>query len=112
MTSLLNSGLCTKDIYSFVCGQADLCVTLDIPDWTTTRSAMSNKIRDLTRTLKNDYKLKSDLEKELLQKLNADSPTPEPGKVPSRSVQPLISTFMSDKSKDSVESQSHRKHSL
>ena len=42
----------------------------------------------------------------------ADSPTSEPGKVPSRSVQPLISAFMSEKSKDSVESQSQRKHSL
>ena len=42
----------------------------------------------------------------------ADSPTSEPGKAPSRFVQLLISAFMSEKSKDSVESQSQRKHSL
>jgi len=35
MRNLLSSGLCTRDIYSFACSQADLCTTVAIPDKTT-----------------------------------------------------------------------------
>ena len=73
MTSLLNSGLCTRDIYSFVCAQVDLCTTLEVPDWTTVKCAMRNKIRDLTHTLKNDHELKNKLEKELLHQMKGKS---------------------------------------
>ena len=66
MKSLLQSGLCTKDIYSFVCTQADLCETLDSPDWTTVRSAMHNKIRDIQQTLKNEHRQRNKLEKKVL----------------------------------------------
>ena len=53
--------------------QVDQCVTLSVLDWTTVRSAMKNKIRDLTRTLKNDHRIKNKLEKELLNHLNGKS---------------------------------------
>ena len=51
METLLNMGLCTRDIYSFVCSQADLCESIVEPDRNTINSAMKIKIRDLKQTL-------------------------------------------------------------
>ena len=66
MQSLLQAGLSTRDIYSFACNQADLCTTLEVPDWTTVKSAMKNKIRDIDLTMKNDHRIKNKLEKDLM----------------------------------------------
>ena len=47
MRDLLTAGLCTRDIYSFACAQADICTTISEPDKTTVLSAMRTKIQDL-----------------------------------------------------------------
>ena len=45
MEKLLDSGLCTRDIYSFACNQADTCETIIDPDESTIKCAMKMKIR-------------------------------------------------------------------
>ena len=73
MKKLLKSGLCTRDVYSFVCSQADLCETLYKPDESTVKSAMRMKIRDLIQTLKNDHRQKRLKENKLLIELGGRS---------------------------------------
>ena len=73
LEDLLNMGLCTRDVYSFACTQADLCTTLEDLDWTTIRSAMKLKIRDLKQTLKDIHLRRRKLERELLQEFNGNS---------------------------------------
>ena len=66
MKDLLGRGLCTRDIYSFACSQADLCVTFVDPDQSTVKSAMKMKIRDLIQTIKIEHRRRRKKEKELL----------------------------------------------
>ena len=73
MEKLLNVGLCTRDVYSFACNQADLCETISDPDESTIRSAMKTKIRDLTQTLKNDHRRRRKIEIKLLEELGGRS---------------------------------------
>ena len=56
MKNLLEKGLCTRDIYSFACTQADLCVTTADLDISTVKCAMKMKIRDLVQTIKNNHR--------------------------------------------------------
>ena len=51
LKELLGNGLCMRDIYSFACTQADLCENVGDLDWTTIKSAMRTKIRDLKQNL-------------------------------------------------------------
>ena len=71
--TLLKMGLCTGDIYAFVCSQTDLCVSNSTPDRGTVTKAMRAKIRDITQTLKNDHREKKVKEKELLRLLGGRS---------------------------------------
>ena len=73
MKELLGNGLCTRDIYSFACAQADLCVNIGDPDWTTIKSAMRTKIRDLKLNLKLNHRERRKNESKLLQMLGGDS---------------------------------------
>ena len=73
MEKLLDSGLCTRDIYSFACNQADTCETISDPDESTSKCAMKMKIRDLTQTLKNDHRRRRNIEMKLLEELGGRS---------------------------------------
>ena len=73
MRDLLASGLCTRDIYSFACAQADICTTTSDIDGTTVVSAMRSKIRDLKQTLKNNHRQRRRLEEELHKSLGGHS---------------------------------------
>ena len=70
---LLEMGLCTRDVYSFACKQIDLCATLMNPDWSTVRSAMKLKIRDLNQLLKEEHRKRRKKERELLEEFNGNS---------------------------------------
>ena len=71
--SLLSKGLCTRDIYSFVCIQTDLCEVNTTLDRDTITSAMQAKIRDIKEALGVHYKVKKRQEDELLRKLDGNS---------------------------------------
>ena len=73
MRNLLEHGLCTRDIYSFICSQADLCVTNSDPDRVTMKNAMKKKIQDLVQTIKNDHRKRRHCEKQLLRLVNGRS---------------------------------------
>ena len=73
MKRLLELGLCTRDIYSFACSQADLCDTVCGLNETTIRSAMRGKIRDIIQTLKNYHRLRRKKEMELLKAMGGRS---------------------------------------
>ena len=73
MRDLLEAGLCTRDIYSFACGQADICTTIFEPDNSTIVSAMRTKVRDLKQALKDDYRVRRRLEGELHKALGKRS---------------------------------------
>ena len=73
MRDLLSSGLCTRDIYSFACSQADLCTTVLDPDRSTITSAMRTKIRDLKQTLKINHRNRRQLEEELHNQIGGRS---------------------------------------
>ena len=73
MEDLLKRRLCTRDIYSFACSQADICVTTSDLDWSTIKSAMLTKIRDLRQTLKDDHRIRRMREKDLLTQLGRRS---------------------------------------
>ena len=69
LEDLLGMGLCTRDIYSFACTQADLCTAINDPDLTTIWSDMRSKIRDLKQSLKEDHLTRRRKERELLIQL-------------------------------------------
>ena len=69
METLLEKGLCTKDIYSFACTQADLCEIVGDLDKATINFAMKNKIRDLRQVLKTYHRQRRKCEGELLKTL-------------------------------------------
>ena len=73
MKDLMKHGLCTKDIYSFACTQADLCAVISDPDKSTIGSAMRTKIRDLKQLLKNDHRQRRQKERELLIQMGGRS---------------------------------------
>ena len=73
MRDLTEHGLCTRDIYSFACSQADLCATILDPDKSTINSAMKTKIRDLKDLLKNEHRLRRQKERELLVQMGGRS---------------------------------------
>ena len=70
---LLESKLCTRDIYSFACSQADRCETVSDLNWTMVKNALHTKIRDISQTLKIDHRRKRIKEKELLECLGGRS---------------------------------------
>ena len=47
LKNLLKQGLCTRDIYSFACKQADLCITDSEPDKITIKNAMKKKMTSM-----------------------------------------------------------------
>ena len=73
MRSLLQRGLCTRDIYAFACSQADLCVTTSDPDRSTVKCAMKRKIRDIIQTIKMEHRKRRQKEKELLRQYGGKS---------------------------------------
>ena len=73
MSDLLENGLCTRDIYSFACTQADLCSTITNPDKSTINSAMRTKMRDIRHVLKDEHRKRRQLERELLIQMNGRS---------------------------------------
>ena len=73
MEDLLEKGLCTREIYSFACSQADICVTTSDLDRPTINSAMKTKIRDIRQTLKDDHRRRRLREKDLLSQLGGRS---------------------------------------
>ena len=73
METLLDYGLCTRDIYSFACKQVDLCETLHKPDRRTITSAMKMKIRDLKQTIKFYHRVRRRNEMLLLKECGGKS---------------------------------------
>ena len=73
LKDLLGMGLCTRDVYSFACTQADLRTATNDPDWSTIKSAMKSKIRDLKQSLKEDHRRRREKERNLLTLLNGRS---------------------------------------
>ena len=67
MKDLNNRGLCTRDIYSFACNQADLCVTTSELNRSLISSAMKTKIRDIEQALKDTHRRRRLNERELLE---------------------------------------------
>ena len=65
LKDLLSVGLCTRDIYSFACSQADQCSTLSDPDRSTIMYAMRTKIRDLKQVLKNNHRHRRQVEEKI-----------------------------------------------
>ena len=73
LNSLLRQGHCTRDVYSFICKQADQCENISLPDQRTMYSAMKLKIHDIKMSVNGYHRKRRQKEGEALRLLDGRS---------------------------------------
>ena len=73
LNSLLRQGHCTRDVYSFICKQADQCENISLPDLRTMHSAMKLKIHDIKTSINGYHRKRRQKEGEALRLLDGRS---------------------------------------